>query len=279
VLYGVTEFGGSGPCNTFGFVGCGTVYKVALNPPSETVLYNFPGPAFPIVQLLEQGNSLIGSTEFSGTVQSPAAGTVFNLVGGNETVLAPSLAVTGNMVALDGAIFGTAGPGNGIVFKLTPPANVMAFWTVKTIYTFKGGSDGSTPNGLVYSNEAFYGTTQAGGPNGAGTVFKVTRQGVETVLYAFCSQPSCADGALPLAGVIVANGALYGTTRNGGNGQGVVFKVTPHGESALYRFCPQAPCVDGAYPYAGVIEVDGSLYGATAGGGTANFGAVFKLSL
>jgi uncharacterized repeat protein (TIGR03803 family) len=89
------------------------------------------------------------------------------------------------------------------------------------------------------------------------------------VLYAFCSQPSCADRSLPLAGVIVANGAFYGTTRNGGNGQGVVFKVTPNGESTLYRFCPQAPCVDGAYPYAGVIEVDGSLYGATAGGGTA----------
>ena len=115
-------------------------------------------------------------------------------------------------------------------------------------------------------------------------MFRVTPEGVGTVLYKFCSQPNCSDGSLPLAGLIEHDGALYGTTKNGGtNNNGVVFKLARNdrfwAETALYRFCPQAPCVDGANPYAGVIAIEGTLFGTTAGGGTSNFGTVFKVTL
>lgn len=139
-LYGTTEFGGTGNCSTFGFVGCGAVFKVTLNPLAESVLFSFPGPAFPIVKLIEHDGALIGATEFSGTNQFPTAGVIFRLTPPadattpwNETVLLSFNNVSGNMIALDGALYGTNGNGgttnNGTVFKLTPPAGGQTAWT------------------------------------------------------------------------------------------------------------------------------------------------------
>jgi uncharacterized repeat protein (TIGR03803 family) len=86
----------------------------------------------------------------------------------------------------------------------------------------------------------------------------------EHVLYSFCSQTNCADGANPAAGLIFdQNGDLYGTTASGGaksscppveDGCGVVFKLAPKGkETVLYTFCAQANCADGANPTAGRV--------------------------
>jgi uncharacterized repeat protein (TIGR03803 family) len=69
-----------------------------------------------------------------------------------------------------------AGLGCGTVFKLTPPAPGQTKWTKRTLYRFKGGSDGEAPfAGLVLnSNGALFGTTLAGGGAfGSGTVFKL----------------------------------------------------------------------------------------------------------
>jgi uncharacterized repeat protein (TIGR03803 family) len=108
-----------------------------------------------------------------------------------------------------------------------------------------------------------------------GTVFKVTPEGKETVLYAFLS-PS--DGMWPDAGVIEdESGNLYGTTEFGGGGGGtncysdgcgVVFKLAPDGtETVLHAFTDGN---DGAEPIASLIEDNaGNLFGTTAyGGGT-----------
>jgi uncharacterized repeat protein (TIGR03803 family) len=87
-------------------------------------------------------------------------------------------------------------------------------------------------------------------------------------------------------------GALYGTTANGGSGVcnaigcGTVFKLTPTkgqtvwNETVLYRFCPQLGCSDGSQPAAGLIaDKEGTLYGTTQVGGTTGNGTVFKLTL
>ncbi len=84
-----------------------------------------------------------------------------------------------------------------------------------------------------------YGTTTHGGAtaNGRGTVFsRIVAPGEESVLYNFCSQPNCADGASPVASLISdAAGNLYGTADQGGaNGLGVVFEIVqqqPKGEA------------------------------------------------
>ena len=115
----------------------------------------------------------------------------------------------------------------------------------------------------------------------------------EKIVYSFCSQQNCTDGAGPDGGVIAVNGLLYGTTSGGGSstqcnggGCGTVFSVDPAtgAETVLYSFCPKRNCNDGAYPVAGLLAVNGILYGTTAGGGqyggTAcpfGCGAVFSL--
>ena len=96
------------------------------------------------------------------------------------------------------------------------------------------------------------------------------------MLYKFCSQSGCADGAFPRAGLIIdAAGNLYGTTLRGGSaglaaGRGVVFRLAPDGtETVLYSFCSQSNCADGSYPEAGLImDGAGNLYGTTVSGGS-----------
>ena len=52
--------------------------------------------------------------------------------------------------------------------------------------------------------------------------------GAETVLYSFCSQTGCADGANPYGTLIDVKGKLYGTTGAGGDaGKGTAFSIDP----------------------------------------------------
>lgn len=154
--------------------------------------------------------------------------------------------------------------------------------TEKVLYSFGAYSaDGRTPTAppLIYKSD-FYGTTQNGGANGYGTVFRVTPTGDEIVLYSFCSQANCTDGANPSSGVIAdKEGNLYGETLNGGAGNwGTVFKVTPTGEeSVFYSFGTYSG--DGAWPSGGlIIDNKGNLYGTTSFGGANYGGTVFKLT-
>jgi uncharacterized repeat protein (TIGR03803 family) len=177
-----------------------------------------------------------------------------------------------------------------------------AAWAQKesVVYSFcaqDNCADGAFPYaGLVFDQKGnLYGTTTGGGnnacyPDGCGVVFKLTPKGEETVLYSFCAQTNCADGANPSAGLIFdQKGNIYGTTQYGGaRGNGVVFKFTPEGqETALYSFCARNGCTDGGVPWAGlVLDQKGNLYGTTTRGGAYNnaichgygCGVVFKLT-
>jgi uncharacterized repeat protein (TIGR03803 family) len=188
----------------------------------------------------------------------------------------------------DGNLYGTTyagganGGGSGTVFKITP-AGVES-----VLYAFQGFAfgDGSEPEGkLVQGSDGnFYGTTSGGGAYSvAGTVFKITPAGVETVLYSFGATAS--DGQTPLYGGLVtgSDGNFYGTTSAGGtNGNGTVFKITPAGvETVLYSF---GALPDGQQPEGGLIlGSDGNFYGTTSAGGstsgsTNGCGTVFKIT-
>ena len=68
--------------------------------------------------------------------------------------------------------------------------------------------------------------------------------------------------------MIAVRGTLYGTTYYGGedNDGGTVFSVDSTGvETVLHNFGKRA---DGIYPQASLIDVNGTLYGTTFGGGT-----------
>ena len=128
----------------------------------------------------------------------------------------------------------------------------------------------------------FYGTTYNGGAQGSGTVFKITPSGTLTTLYSFCGQTNCADGANPHAALIQsADGNFYGTTVYGGtNGNyGTIFEMTPSGSlTTLHSFCAQSNCVDGANPYAPLLQTGAGLFYGTAVNGGGNYhGTVFSL--
>ena len=173
----------------------------------------------------------------------------------------------------DGNYYGTTNAGGaysyGSVFSIAP-------YGVETpLYSFcsqTNCADGAQPQGgLMQATDGnLYGTTYAGGASNAGTIFKITPGGNLTLLYSFCSQSNCSDGANPLAGFIQAlDGNFYGTTSAGGtNGAGTVFELSPgeNGtwtETVLHSFCYQGyPCNDGINPYAGVVQgTDGNFYG------------------
>jgi len=177
--------------------------------------------------------------------------------------------------------------------------------TLTTIWSFTGtNGDGEYPypyGHLAFdSNGAMYGTTASGGTSYNGTVFQLVPPTVpggawtENVLYRFTGGN---DGRQPSTGVVFGqDGALYGTTYNGGGtlqacggGCGVVFKLTPPAvaggawtESVLYAF---QGGYDGATPGDVVFGPNGTLYGTTAGGGLPAFscrrvgcGTVFQLT-
>jgi uncharacterized repeat protein (TIGR03803 family) len=157
------------------------------------------------------------------------------------------------------------------------------------LYSFKGyPSDGALPYAsLIDVNGTLYGTTYAGGPSDAGTIFKITTSGVEKVLHYFSY--GYGDGTYPFASLTNVNGTLYGTTGEGGSssgchgGCGTVFKSTTSGvEKVLYRF--KGGYYDGAHPSnGGLTDVNGILYGTTADGGPVDgcggisCGTVFKI--
>jgi len=145
-----------------------------------------------------------------------------------------------------------------------------------TLSSFNG-TNGSTPAASVVqgADGNFYGTTNQGGANNYGTIFKVTPAGTLTTLYSFTNG---ANGSDPQAALIQAtDGNFYGITGNGGadNG-GTIFKITPGGAlTTLHSF--SGP--DGYVPAAGLIQgTDGNFYGTTYSGGAHSSGTVFKIT-
>ena len=98
-----------------------------------------------------------------------------------------------------------------------------------------------------------------------------------STLYSFCPQQYCPDGEYPLGRLVQAtDGNFYGTTFNGGQGPGTVYKLTSSGTlTVLHSFTAYS---DGAEPYAGLIQAtDGNFYGVTTIGGR-TLGTVFKIT-
>ena len=180
----------------------------------------------------------------------------------------------------DGNLYGTTSSGgahdDGTVFKMTPSG------ALTTLHSFDG-TDGVNTFGdpvIQATNGKFYGTTEAGGANGYGTVYEMTPAGVLTTLYSFCAQKSCADGAYPRGLVQATNGNFYGATCCGGvYGNGTVFEVNGAGKlTTLYSFCAQTNCADGGDPFVPVQATDGDFYSTTYYGGANGTGVFFKIT-
>lgn len=106
----------------------------------------------------------------------------------------------------------------------------------------------------------------------------MTPNGTETVLHAFQTQ-STEDGLHPIDRLLYFKGMLYGTTQAGGQGEtedGTVFSMTPGGTvTILHSFGVSG---NNAWPSAGLIAVNGKLYGTDVSGGTNGYGEVFSIT-
>ena len=240
--------------------------------------------------ILDGKGNLYGTTYLGG---SDGNGSVYRLSPSGSSWEYKSLYSFGNLPDGAGPAFGSLamGPG-GSLFGTTEGGGY--FGTVFEICSCKGhevqihqfghGTDGAQPIGGVVRDSAgnLYGTTSLGGTSGNGTIYKETLSKgtwTESVIYNFTGGK---DGASPPAGVTLdAQGNLYGTTSLGGaNGDGVVYKLSPHGsgwkQTVLHTFRGQS---DGQNPVGGVVlDHAGNLYGTTFDGGVNGGGTVYKLS-
>lgn len=341
-LYGTASEYGSGPC-AYPFWGCGIVFE--LTPAKGrgaaewtfNVLYAFrggPDGAEPSSALaFDSLGNLYGTTFSGGTgCGGLGCGTVFELerssggvwtekvlhrftggIDGGDPVASLTLDSQGNIYGTaafggdDTCFYDNAGPGCGVVFRLSPIDAGTSDTRAETVLHTFHAVDGANPYaGVILAPPELCGIPEhaiAGGDgkvcifgtatNGAygniepgGVVFQIS-PGLRTwnynMLYEFPG--GCGGPGGPL--LLDKSGTLYGMTHLGGQYcSGSVFTLSKDSaglwaETDIYSF--SGP--DGWFPeYQGVVmDQHGNLYGTTSAGGTgsncqAGCGTVFRLS-
>jgi uncharacterized repeat protein (TIGR03803 family) len=288
-IYGTANNGGSNEQ--------GLVFELTPEGEEQTALFDGTDGANPGFKVILGDGSLFGTTGAGGY----GYGSVFKVIPGGKLISLysfcrnepgcadgsePGWIVLGKNGDLYGTTFkGGAYNNGGTVFKLTQSGQETVLYSFCSVVLC---ADGAGPGGAIAldKNGNLYGATAGGGANGHGTMFKLTPQGEETVLYNFCTvqQPYCGDGDSPSGLVFGRDGNLYGVTAGGGaNAYGAVYRVTLAGqETVLYSFCSQPNCADGYSPNGVVFDKSNNLYGTTllggANSGSGLGGTVFKLT-
>jgi uncharacterized repeat protein (TIGR03803 family) len=288
LAYGTTEQGG--------VAGLGSIFRITSGVSLRTAASFVSGKGANPRSALSAGadGTLYGSTFDGGT---RGDGTIFRLTkDGTYSVLANFTGADGAnplsplIVSDDGTIFGSTYKGGsnerGTIFRVT------ADGTVQPLVKFNANLEpkGANPRGaIVRIGNDFFGTTEKGGANDKGTIFKVSvnplgspTPATLTTLLDF----NGSNGEFPFAGLTNdGNGVLYGTTTKGGaNGFGTFFKITTAGvHTKIYDFTTQNPTPASALvkdptaqsPIAFYGTSDPSLYEPAAGSGN---GTIFKIT-
>ena len=299
VLYGTTQVGGA--------YSAGTVFELASGPHGwkETTLYSF-------------GNNDLACCPWGNLTLDPdgnlygTGGSAFELSLGSkkwvESILHSFTARNGDGAApfagpirdAAGNLYGTTrygggsnecADGCGTVWELQPPEGDeglgAAAWIEHILHRFGfSDNDGVWP-GLgqlaMDSQGSLYGTAQ-GGKTGAGIIFKLSHPAGEssekwreTILY---NLTGGANGDTSQGVILDKAGNLYGTTLYGGNGNGVVFALSPQADGSWkYTLLHTFVGTDGSQPDANLtLGPHGKLYGTTATGGAHGGGVVFQLT-
>lgn len=202
---------------------------------------------------------------------------LFNITNGNQ----PVSLTAGPAGDLYGVTLGVAnGNRDGTLFAATLDGRVT------TLHRFDG-AHGSKPYAvMVASDGALYGTTLergtlANGTPGKGVIWRMRGkgQGYE-VLYTFTGGT---DGAQPISGLIEKTDPtgvrhFYGVARFGGQGRGVLYRISENGVFKALHEHPFQWSATGAAPSTTLLEVDGVFYGTTYQGGANNGGVIFRMS-
>lgn len=284
-LYGTTTGGGSG--------GYGVVFKVTTTG-EFTKLVDFTGGStgdargsVPHGLMLHADGFFYGVTQAGGAA---AAGTVFRMTPAGELTLLveltgasgarPGSEPLGPLVAVGGLLYGVTRSGGaaglGVIFEVSTSGS----WRTLAEFTgISGLKPGANPAGplVLHGDGELYGTTEFGGVNDFGTVFKVTTAPSYSVVRHF-DDPT---GSQP-AGHLAAgpDGLLYGATSGGGAaGRGTAYKISTTGtHTVLASFTGEAGAVPGASPRGGMAAgADGSFHVVTSAGAPGNYGLACKV--
>ena len=277
-LYGVTHNGGAN--------NDGVAYELRRSGHtwSEQVIYTFG-----------VGSDTVGDNPFSFITDSKGKffGTVDTTesAGWTEAVfeLSPtSSGWTGKDIFVDGIPSATSGGGGltidanenifGIsslafqpseVFELSPSGSA---WSAKILYTFPRISVDPEAPPVLDKTGNIYGTTAAGGPADAGTVYELTPSPsgpwTRKTLHAFTGGSS--DGAAPYASITFDGGGnIYGTTAVGGaSNDGTVYELTASGRRYQSKLLWSFDDKDGSEPFDQVVlDARGDIFGTTTQGG------------
>ncbi len=280
--YGASYFGGMN-------ANAGAIFRITPTG-EESVVYGFCAQAncadgyMPSSLVEASDGNLYGTTiEYNKIDNTTYVGHIFrvNPISGAYTTLHAFTTVepyyggpVNIMQGSDGNLYGTTGSGSslGSIWSLTLGGTFTTLYYATSNFNTAGGSLLEASDGLLY------GVNTAGN----GGIFSIHKDGSSFEnLYFFCAGKYCTDGAGPISNLVEgADGALYGTTTEGGvngtsgtsadgsiYGEGVVYRFSGLSESVLYAFCAvSATCTDGARPEGNIqLGGDGAIYGLTSG--------------
>jgi uncharacterized repeat protein (TIGR03803 family) len=275
---------------------CVTLLANPASAATEKILYVFGGasrgaePAGPLTA--DAAGNLYGTTNIGGTYGhgvvfklTPASGAwretvLYNFAGGFYNGAFPQ-----NRLAIDSAgnIFGaTVGGGNdwsnpaihgwGVIYELSPSGTGYT----ETVLHLFAANQRTTAGILLDKSGNLYGETGGGEPSSEGTIYEMRPSSTGWAYRTIYNFAGGAGGNVPIGDLTFgADGNLYGTTANGGDGCpagcGVIFQLV-HGanntwtEKVIYAFQDGA---DGGYPQEGPLVFDsaGNIYGAAGFGG------------
>jgi uncharacterized repeat protein (TIGR03803 family) len=253
--------------------------------------------------------STIGGLVYSTTLDGLVVETVHQM--GERDGARPE---GGLVLGSDGILYGTTVLGvnrsdsSGTVFRVSP-----ADGSYETLFEFAKpasvdeagtvfNSNGAYPGAALIegSDGNLYGTTRSGGENGAGTVFRIGRDGTGfKVLHEFAAfvqnevtlKFTNADGFSPQSALLEgADGYFYGTAFGGGpTGAGTIFRLRFDGTAfeVIHEFSETVvndgnllPVnAEGAAPLAALIDGgDGFFYGAASQGGEFGHGTLYAIA-
>lgn len=271
---------------------------------SLTNLRAFPGLGFHGVVILDPA---------TGNLYGIASDTIFKIAPNLDVTSVyefrfPESGPTSLLLSSDGDFYGATSGGGadevGTVFRLSSSG------TLTSIYGFPGGEYGTNTGAsrAIHSTEDrdgnLYGTTASGGQHDKGSVFRLSKSGVRTLLHSFSGPDGQSPNAPLTQGV---DGNFYGTTEFGGSrgaasrslDSGTLFKITPQGAltftSAYYlgdnvtSFDPMTGSTTsgrrqnyvGDFPSGPLLQdaADSSFYGTALYSAATNQGTVFRMPL
>ena len=296
-----------GTTRTGGAENFGTVFKINAATGALTTLWEFSNMGldyqalYPTSRLISDGHGFFWGTTSGGDNN---LGSVFKIeiANGDLTSLfqfsyADSSRGQQPLAGLiddgQGSMLGTTshgglanGDGYGTIFKVD-----IATGTFNSLVRFLGdygsGNRGRFPiAGLLGAgDEKFWGVTYSGGTFENGTIFKSDpTTGETTTVVDFTGTGGSTQGRLPVGALAPdsSNGFLWGTTSRGGTSDlGTVFKIYPSVGTfiTVVEFTGSTGAQKGSFPSNALASDDqNNMWGTTDGGGTNDFGTIFKIN-